>query len=91
MTVVAVLLSFEGVQTRVVQHPIFACSRMNLSENNKAEVEDHVYVQYRHYTGHVPHGAIYSIALSPNGKRIAAADVSGPGKSPLILPTPFPP
>ena len=42
---------FRGVQTLVVQHPIFACSRMNLSENNKAEVQDRVYCTFRHYEG----------------------------------------
>jgi hypothetical protein len=44
-------LTFMGIQTLAVQHPIFACSRMNISENNKADVENRVYFQYRHYEG----------------------------------------
>jgi hypothetical protein len=42
---------FMGVQTLTVQHPTFACDRMNISENNQAEVQDRVYFTYRHYQG----------------------------------------
>lgn len=44
------VVRFEGGLPVVsVQHPTFACSRLNISENNSALVRDRIYLSYRHF------------------------------------------
>ena len=38
-----------GIPIASVMHPTFACSRLNIAENNNAALRDRVYLSYRHF------------------------------------------
>ncbi len=59
------VLRFNGAfPVASVSHPTFACSRINISENNSALVRDRIYTTYRHFEGA---SDISVFPTSPNG------------------------
>ena len=42
-------VSFMGQTDAIVEHPILACSRLNISENNTALLQNRTYLSYRHF------------------------------------------
>lgn len=42
-------LTVGGSLAAIIQHPTFACSRLNISENNTAVLLNRVYFNYRHF------------------------------------------
>ena len=42
-------LTFDGAPFADVEHPTFACSRLNIAENNSAAPQDRAFFSYRHF------------------------------------------
>lgn len=42
-------LNISGVTAATISHPTFACSRLNIAENNSPVVNDRAYVTWRHF------------------------------------------
>jgi hypothetical protein len=42
-------LMIDGALVASLAHPLYGCSRLNISENNSAIARDRVYMSYRHY------------------------------------------
>lgn len=42
-------LTFDGASFANVEHPTFACSRLNIAENNSPLPQDRVFFSYRHF------------------------------------------
>ena len=47
-------LSFDGALAVSVAHPTYACSRINIAENNSPLVRNRFYVTYRHFHNSTP-------------------------------------
>jgi hypothetical protein len=47
-------LTVAGVLAAAIGHPTYACSRLNIAENNSPTVRDRVYFTYRHFHNATP-------------------------------------
>jgi len=59
-------LYVAGALAATIEHPLYACSRLNIAENNSPMVRDRIYYSYRHFENATD---VDIFSYSPQGRR----------------------